>query len=176
MINVDAIAPIIEDIIKQSLNDKVYIYGKLQKGLTNRVATGNLRNSIKAVINTPKEGNIVIQIMAFGQPLTNTYAYWLINGRQPGRFPNITAIQDWIRNKKSFRIRNLKTGRYLEKNEKNIKQAAFLVSRSISKFGFKSLPKNFIEISYDKIINNEQIKEIIGQATIDDLLQIIEGI
>ena len=174
--NLEALAPIIEDIIKQSLMDKVYVFGKLQKGLTNRVATGNLRNSIKAVVNAPQEGSITIQVMAFGQPLTNTYAYWLINGRLPGRFPNIKAIEEWIKNKKSFQIRDLKSGRYLEKNNKNIKAAAFLVSRSMSKFGFKSLPKNFIEISYDKIINNEQIKEIIGQATIDDLLEIIEGI
>jgi hypothetical protein len=176
MINLEQIQPIIEDIIKQSLRDKVYQYGIKSKGLTSRVATGNLANSIKSQIKRTKEGVITLQIMAFGQPLSNTYAYWLINDRQPGRFPNIKAIEQWIMNKKSFRIRDLKTGRYLEKNEKNVKTAAFLVSRSMSKFGFKNKPHNFIEISYEKIINNTQIKEIIGQATIDDLLQILEGI
>lgn len=176
MINLELIQPIIEDIVKQSLRDKVYQYGIKSTGLTSRVASGRLVNSINSQIKTDKEGVITIQIMAFGQPLSNTYAYWLINGRNPGRFPNIKAIEQWIMDKKSFRIRNLKTGRYMEKNEKNVKQAAFLVSRSMSKFGFQNKPLNFIEISYEKIINNEQIKELIGQATIDDLLQIIEGI
>jgi hypothetical protein len=176
MINLEAIQPIIEDIIKQSLRDKVYQYGIKHPGLTSRVASGRLVNSISSQIKQSKEGVITLQIMAFGQPLSNTYAYWLINGRMPGKFPNIKAIEKWIVEKKSFRIRDLKTGRYLPQTEKNIKQAAFLISRSMSKFGFKNLPKNFIEISYDKIINNEQIKEIIGQATIDDLLEILEGI
>ena len=176
MINLELIQPIIEDIIKQSLRDKVYQYGIKSTGLTSRVASGKLVNSINSQILTSKEGVITIQIMAFGQPLSNTYAYWLINGRNPGRFPNITAIEKWIMDKKSFRIRDLKTGRYLEKNVKNVKAAAFLVSRSMSKFGFQNKPLNFIEISYEKIINNKQIMELIGQATIDDLLQIIERI
>jgi hypothetical protein len=176
MIDIDAIAPIIENIIKQSLRDKVYQFGIKSPGLTSRVASGRLVNSINAQVIKSQEGVITIQVMAFGQPLSNTYAYWLINGRQPGRWANIKSIEQWIINKKSFQIRNLKTGRYLQKNEKNVKNAAFLISRSLGKFGFKNLPQNFIEISYNKIINNQQIMDIIGQSTIDDLLEIIEGI
>ena len=112
---------------------------------------------------------------AFGQPLINTYAYWLINDRQPGRAPS-KAIEKWIMEKKSFRIRDFKTGRFLPKNDKNIKSAAFVIARSMKTFGFKNKPKNFWEISVEKIENNPQILELIADATFDDLYQALEGI
>jgi len=178
--DLEAIAPIIEDIVKQSLSEKVYIFGRFQKGLTSRVATGNLVRSIKAVVIDNKQGVQAIQMQAFGKPLLNTYAYWLAEGRKPGA--NGTggnlqpAIEEWIRKKTSFKIRDFKTGRFLPKNDKNIKSAAFLVARSIARFGYQNKPKNFVEISYDKIINNKQIEDLIGQATIDDLLNALEGL
>ena len=176
--DLDAIAPIIADIVKESLSEKVYLYGAYQKGLTSRVASGKLRDSIGAVVEDNKQGIQVIKITALGgQPLTNTYAYWLINGRQPsGRFANINAIKEWIMNKKSFRIRDYKTGQFLPKTEKNVDSVAFVIARSIGKFGFQNKPKNFIEIAIDKIMKNEQIMQIIEDATYDDLLNKIEGI
>lgn len=177
--NLEAIEPIIEDIVKESLSDKVYLYGRFQKSLTNRVASGNLRNSINAVVKQDRSGLQVIQIQAFGQPLSNTYAYWLANDRGPNRnggFAPIGAIEQWIRNKKSFRIRDLKTGRYLPKNDKNIRNTAFLVARSIGRFGYQNRPQNFVDVSYDKIINNTQIMELIAGASTDDLLNALEGL
>ena len=174
--NLEEILPIIDDIIKSSLEDKVYLYGAYQRNLGNRVATGNLKNSIKSVIEQDNVGIQAIQVQAFGQPLSNTYAYWLINGRQPGRFANIGAIQQWIMDKKSFRIRDMKTGRFMEKNDKNVKSVAYVIARSIGKFGFQNKPQNFIEVSYDKIINNQQILDLIGDASYEDLLNSIEGI
>jgi hypothetical protein len=176
--DLEALAPIIADIVKESLSEKVYLYGAYQKGLTSRVASGSLRNSIGAVVEDNKQGIQVIKLTALnGQPLTNTYAYWLINGRQPsGRFANINAIKQWIYNKKSFRIRDYKTGQFLPKTEKNVDSVAFVIARSIGKFGFQNKPKNFIEISIDKIMKNEKIMQIIEDATYDDLLNKIEGI
>ena len=175
--NLEAIEPIIEAIVKKSLQDRVYQYGRSGKGMTNRIATGNLRNSIKAVVQPNKQGIQIIQLQAFGKPLANTYAYWLINDRKGGgSFANIGAIQKWIKDKKSFKIRDMKTGQYLPKNEKNIQNVAFVIARSIGKFGFKNKPKNFIEVSIDEILNNKQILDIIGEATYEDLLNLIEGI
>ena len=176
--DLDAIAPIIEDIIKQSLSEKVYIYGRYQRSTTSRVATGNLRNAVKAKVGPSKQGIQVIQLSAFGQPLINTYAYWLINDRNPGPVPG-QVIEDWIRNKKSFRIRDFKTGQYLPKNDKNIKSVAYVIARSIKRFGFQNKPKNFWEISADKILNNQQIISLMEgevETTFDDLFQLIEGI
>lgn len=173
--NLEALLPIIDDIVKSSLEEKVYLYGAYQKNLGNKIASGKLRDSIKSVIEE-QNGIEIIQVQAFGQPLSNTYAYWLINGRQPGKWANIGAIEQWIRNKKSFRIRDMKTGRFLEKNDRNIKSVAYVIAKSIGKFGFQNLPQNFVEVSYDKIINNQQILDLIGEATYDDLLNSIEGI
>jgi hypothetical protein len=176
--DLEALAPIIADIVKESLSEKVYLYGAYQKGLTSRVASGSLRNSIGAVVEDNKQGIQVVKLTALnGQPLTNTYAYWLINGREPsGRFANIGAIKEWIMNKKSFRIRDYKTGQFLPKTEKNVDSVAFVIARSIGKFGFQNKPKNFIEVAIDKIMKNEQIMQIIEDATYDDLLNQIEGI
>jgi hypothetical protein len=177
--NLEAIAPIMEEIVKESLSDKVYLYGRFQKSLTSRVATGNLRNSIKAVIKGNKQGVQVIQIQAFNQPLSNTYAYWLANDRKPnggGGYANIGAIQQWIKDKKSFRIRDLKTGKFLPKNEKNIKSTAFVVARSIGRFGYQNKPKNFVEISYDKILKDKRIIDLMEDALYDDVLNALEGL
>jgi hypothetical protein len=178
--NLEEIEPIIEDIVKESLSEKVYIYGRFQRSLTNRVASGKLRNSIKAVTKQDRAGVTVIQLQAFGQPLSNTYAYWLANDRKPGASGSggvfLPAIQQWIRDKKDFKIRDNKTGRFLPKNEKNIKSTAFAVARSIARFGYQNKPKNFVEVSYQKILNNTQIRELIAQATFDDLLNAIEGL
>jgi hypothetical protein len=176
--DLDALAPIIADIVKESLSEKVYLYGAYQKGLTSRVASGSLRNSIGAVVEDNKQGIQVIKLTALnGQPITNTYAYWLINGREgSGKFANIGAIKEWIMNKKSFRIRDYKTGQFLPKTEKNVDSVAFVIARSIGRFGFQNKPQNFIEVAIDKIMKNEQIMQIIEDATYDDLLNQIEGI
>jgi hypothetical protein len=175
--DLDALAPIIADIVKESLSEKVYLYGAYQKGLTSRVASGKLRDSIGAVVEDNKQGIQVIRVTALGgKRLEDTYAYWLINDRQAGKWANINAIKEWIMNKKSFRIRDYKTGKFLPKTEKNVDSVAFVIARSIGKFGFQNKPKNFLEISIDKIMNNEQIIQIIEGATVDELLNKIEGL
>ena len=177
--NLEVIAPILEDIVKESLSEKVYLYGRFQKSLTSRVASGKLRNSIKAVVKKDRQGIQVIQVQAFGQPLSNTYAYWLANNRKPngsGGFANIGAIEQWIKDKKSFRIRDLKTGKYLPKNDKNIKSTAFVVARSIGRFGYQNIPKNFVEVSYDKILNDKRILSLIENEAFEDLLNQLEGL
>jgi hypothetical protein len=175
--DLNVIAPIMEEIVKESLSEKVYLFGRFPKGLTSRVASGRLRNSIKAVVKGNKQGVQVIQIQAFGQPLSNTYAYWLAEGRKGGgRFANIGAIEEWIKNKKSFKIRDFKTGRFLPKNDKNIKSTAFVVARSIGRFGYQNIPKNFVEISYEKISKDKRIIELLEDQLLDDVLNALEGL
>lgn len=178
--DLDALAPIIAQIVKDSLSEKAYLFGRYQKGMTSRVASGKLRDSIGAVVEDNKQGIQVIRITALGgKRLEDTYAYWLINDRQgggEGKFANIGAIKEWIYNKKSFRIRDYKTGQFLPKDEKNVDSVAFVIARSIGRFGFQNKPKNFMTIAIENIMNNEQIMEIIAEATYDDLLNKIEGL
>lgn len=174
--DLEALTPIIEDIIKSSLREKVYEFGHPTKGTTSRVATGNLMNSIKAQVEQTERGIQIIQITSFGKRLEDTYAYWLINDRKPGTFPNVNAIKQWIINKKSFRIRDFKTGKYLPKDEKNINNVAFLIGRSMKKFGFQNTPNNFVTISFDKILADPRVMEIVGDEAIEDLINQLEGI
>lgn len=174
--DLEALSPIIEEIIKESLNAKAYQFGHPTKGIGNRVATGNLMNSIKAQVEETEPGIQIIQVTAFGKRLEDTYAYWLINDRKAGKFPNVTAIKNWIRNKKSFKIRDFKTGRFLPKDEVNINRVAYLVGRAMMKYGYQNQPENFITISVDKIMADPRVTEIIGDAAIEDLINAIEGI
>lgn len=194
--DLDALLPIIDDIVKESLNDEVYMYGRKVKGKGRRVASGTLKNSVKSVIETNKEGIQIIKLTYLGGKSINqdgVYAYWLVNDRNPGPAigsqkgrkrkgktyqpgPFVSGIMKWIENKKDFKIKNLKTGETLPKNEKNIKSTAYVIARSIGMFGFKNEPQNFIEVSYDKILSNEKIKDIIQDATYEELLKAIEGI
>jgi hypothetical protein len=181
--DLDAIAPIVAQIVKDSLNEKVYLFGAYQKGTTNRVASGKLRDSIRAVVEDNKQGIQVIKVTAIGGArLEDTYAYWLINDRKgggEGKFANINAIKEWIYNKKSFRIRDYKTGQFLPKTEKNVDSVAFVIARSVGRFGFQNKPKNFTTIALEKINKNEQIMQIVEAAageTIETLLDKIEGL
>jgi hypothetical protein len=179
--DLDALAPIIAEIVKESLNKKVYYYGRFQRGPGNRIASGKLRDSIGAVVEDNKQGIQVIRITALGgKRLEDTYAYWLINNRNPGASPKggkfRPSIEEWIMNKQSFIIRDFKTGQTLPKTEKNVKQVAYVVARSIAKFGFQNVPKNFIEVSIDTIMKDPRITQIIEDATYDDLLTKIEGL
>ena len=66
----EAIEPIIEQIIKDSLSAKVYQYGK-SKNLTNRVASGKLRNSVKAKVQPNRQGIQIVQITYLGGKTIN---------------------------------------------------------------------------------------------------------
>jgi hypothetical protein len=107
--------------------------------------------------------------------MINTYAYWLANDRGPGNVAK-GVIEEWIMNKKSFRIRDMKTGRNLPKNEKNVKSVAYVIRRSMKAFGYTNQPKNFWEISLEKIYKDPRITELIAEATMNDLVKLIEGI
>lgn len=186
-----ALQPIIDEIVKESLEEKVYLYGKSgKKG--NRVASGNLKRGISSQVTTNSEGIAIIQFTAFGKLMTDTYAYWLIEDRQPGPSvgsqkgrkktknykpgPFVKGIMDWIYNKKSFKIRDLKTGKFKEKNAKNVKSAAWVIARSIAKNGYQNKPENFITVSIKKIQNDQRVIDIIGDSAFEDLLNQIEGL
>ena len=61
-------------------------------------------------------------------------------GRRAGaKAPPPSAIRNWVK-RKPLRIRDLSTGRYISKNEKNINSAAYLIGRKISE---KGIPPRF---------------------------------
>jgi hypothetical protein len=78
--------------------------------------------------------------------------------------------------KKSFRIRDMKTGKFLPKTEKNVKRVAYVIARSIGQLGFQNIPKNFIEVSLEKLSRDPRIEQIITDVTVKEFFENLEGI
>ena len=178
----DKLAPIVEEAFKKATSAKVYQFGTKAKGLTNRVVTGSFKNSINAKVISNIRGETVVQVFGKSykdgsQVLINDYyslGAILTAGRRPGKFPPMKAIKQWIIDKK-IRLRDNK-GRFIRKDEKNLNSAAFLIGRSIAKFGIKNKPKNLTDVALDYLENDERVLNIINEATFEEILNILEGI
>lgn len=161
--NLQEISPIIETIIKETLTEKRYPFGfSKNRGIGDKVASGGLRNSVSVVTTTDTDGQPVMEIMML------EYWQWVQSGRLPGkRGIPLEKIEEWIKERRILG-RDAK-GRFIKR-----RSFAFAIQTNIKKFGIK--PANFIDASIDKIANNNKIMELLGDSTLEDLLNKIEGI
>lgn len=121
----------------------------------NKWASGALVNSINYDINIQNEKfNLVIEYAGHGK--------YVIDGRRPGKFPPISAIKNWVLNK---RISNpLMT----------IDQLSFVIARGIAKKGIR--PLNFLA-PYEKLMASQQFEKNLKDNLIKDIeIQISKGI
>jgi hypothetical protein len=96
MINAQQIAEMIDKMLKDLLEEKLYPYAMGPQtpnrlfGIGNKVASGSLRNSIEVKV-VRKNTNIAIELFA------NDYFQWVQSGRAPGKkgVP-ISAIMQWM--------------------------------------------------------------------------------
>jgi len=94
------LSPIIEQIFKQVLSEERYPFGNPVKGLSNKIASGKLVNSIKAV-QTDK--NTILIYGPDDKPLNQTYGDWggrgdVNLGRRPGlKGVPIEDLIEWIK-------------------------------------------------------------------------------
>lgn len=165
------LAPIIEQVIKQTLSEKRYPFGFAKnQGISNKVASGQLRNSIKAVQTT--EDTIVVYGPG-GKPLNQTYGDWggrgdVNVGRKPGlKGVPVDALEKWIKDR-GLKGRD-KKGKFI-----TTRSFAFAIQQNIKKFGIK--PSNYIEFSIEKLENNKELIETIEKITLEELIDLIEGI
>jgi hypothetical protein len=160
--NVEKIAPIIEEILKKTLELKKYPYGFAKfKGMGNKVASGKLRDSI--TVTTQQSGSdTVIQILA------EQYSQWVQSGRLPGKkgVP-INVLEKWIKDR-GLQGRD-KEGKFIKR-----KSFAFAIQNNIKKFGIR--PSNFLDVALETIGNDPRIMELLGDEAYDDLINLIEGI
>ena len=159
----ERIAPIIEEILKKTLEQKRYPFGFAKfQGVGNKVASGKLRDSISVNIIEPKQGETVIQV------LSEEYAQWVQSGRLPGKkgVP-ISVLEKWI-------VERGLTGR--DKRGRFIKRRsfAFAIQNNIKKFGIR--PSNFLDVALETIAQDPRIMELLGDEAYDDLINLIEGI
>ena len=161
--DLEAIAPIIEEIIKDTLEEKRYAFGYAKyRGIGNKVASGNLKNSVQVSVQ-PKNNNIEVLKVIMAD-----YAEYVQQGRRPGKknVP-IKSLLDWIK-ERNLKGRD-KKGRFIS----NL-SFAFAIQKNINKFGIR--PSNFIDFSIEKVMEDERIVNLIGDAAYEDLINAIEGI
>lgn len=160
--DLEKIAPIIEDILKKTLEQKRYPFGFAKfRGVGNKVASGKLRNSIK--VNVIDNGNSpIIEILA------EQYAQWVQSGRLPGKkgVP-ISAIEEWIKSR-GLQGRD-KKGQFIKR-----RSFAFAIQNNIKKFGIR--PSNFLDVALETIAQDQKIMELLGDAAYEELIDLIEGI
>lgn len=160
--DLEAIAPILEDIIRQSLYEKRYQFGFANyRGTSNKVASGTLARSVQVVT---KQSNDVTVL----QVLMEEYGQWVQSGRLRGKgFVPVGSLMRWIK-QRGLKGRD-KKGRYMTD-----KSFAYAIQKNINKFGIR--PANFLDISMEKIMNDPRIVELIGDSTYEDLINSLEGI
>lgn len=161
--NLDAIRPIVEQIVKDTLLEKRYEYGWPSKGVSNKKATGGLINSIKVV--QIEENNTDILKVEMKDP---NYKY-VEEGRAKGKYVPIKAILKWMA-QRGIGIRNEK-GQFV-KDDAARTAAAFRISNSIRVNGIRST--GFIEIAKGRIEENKQIMRLLEDAAMQELIDLIE--
>jgi len=160
--NLDEIAPIIEAKFKKALEERRYPFGfGKYKGLSNKVASGSLKNSIE--VTAQEKGDV-----SYLQMSMNDYGQWVQSGRLPGKkgVP-IDAIEKWIRSR-GLKGRD-KKGRFITN-----RSFAFGIQKNIKKFGIR--PSNWYDVAIDSILEDTEIINLLEGAAIEDLINAIEGI
>ena len=160
--DLEAVAPIIEDIIRQSLYEPVYPFGFANnKGKSNKVASSNLARSVQ--VKTVKKKDLTVL-----QVLMADYAQYVQAGRRPGKgLVPIKPLIQWIKDR-NLKGRN-KKGRFIT-NE----SFAFAIATNIKKFGIRPAP--FLDVAMEKILSDPRILEIIGDNAYEELINTLEGI
>ena len=160
--DLDAIAPILEQILKKSLEEKRYRFGFAKyQGLSDKVASGKLVNSV-SVTTVQKRNETVLSVFM------EDYAQFVQSGRVPGqKGVPISALEKWIKDRKL--TGRDKRGRYITR-----RSFAFAIQKNIQKFGIR--PSNFLDVAFEMIMDDDRIIEIIGEQAFDDLINTIEGI
>ena len=160
--DLEAIAPILEDIIRQSLYEQRYKFGFANyRGVSNKVASGTLARSVE--VQTIQKGPITEL-----QVLMAEYGQWVQSGRLPGKgLVPVGSLMAWIK-QRGLKGRD-KKGRFMTD-----KSFAFAIQKNIKKFGIR--PANFLDVSMEKIMADQRITDLLGEAAYDDLINAITGI
>lgn len=133
--------------VLETLGDQIIdVYRrKLFDGGTN--ATGLLGNSLSCIVKT--ENGIYDLYLSL-----QDYWKYVENGRQPGKFPPLDAIKQWIQAKPV--IPDARTGKL-----PTLEQLTFLISRSIANNGIPA--KNYLTDTIREFQNDPQFYEAINK-------------
>lgn len=168
---------VLTDIFKDLLRQKRWPFGIPPRGVTNKVAQGNLVNSIKI-----KNGNFDkdMTFMTFDiESIRNPYPYLNIveRGRSRGaKQPPIQPILNWI-NKKGINIRDEK-GRFtagsIQNNAKKKLSLAYAISGGIKKKGIKG--NKVMVVFDDEIFANPKFFQLYEELFGIKLTEVIQNV
>ena len=97
--------------------------------------------------------------------LGEKYTKQLINGREPGKFPPLKAIEQWIKDKGiQGMARNI-----------SVSSLAFLIARKIAKEGTRYYQKGGTDL-VESVITPERIQQIIDKVSEINLNYIVNGL
>lgn len=108
---------------------------KSRKVASGRTITSKIDNSGKLSASLKYEqraGKLTFQMAEYG--------LYVDEGRKPGKYVPPKVIEEWIKSK-PIRLRDLKTGRFMQQTPQAMKSLAFLINRGIHDNGI--LPTKF---------------------------------
>ena len=124
---------------RQKIKAKIYPFGNPSvRGLSNKVASGKLLNSIKTKVKETPDGLMLeIEYMDY-------FKYVNLGRRKGGKFVPIKALLDWIKIR-GIRRRDEK-GRFVKGSQLSL---AFAIQKNIHKFGIRRT--NIYDKAYDSL-------------------------
>jgi hypothetical protein len=161
--SIDKVAPLIQEALKKALAEKRYRFGFAKyQGVSNKIASGKLYNSVQVIPVKKSDDDFVLQV------IMENYSQWVQSGRLPGKkgVP-LGAIEKWIKDRKL--VGRDKKGKYIK-----TKSFAFAIQTNIKKFGIR--PSNFLDVAIEDIMSDPKVLEILGDTTLEELINNIEGI
>jgi len=173
--DLQVIAPVVEQIVKDTLRQRRYPFGNKITGVGNKVASGTLVDSVRVLpVRNGDQETLEIDIAAYGN--------FVDEGRQSGKqMVPVSAIMQWLL-EKGIGIRD-ERGRFVKghgktrKSHKTAKKTgdilpiAFAIQKNIQKFGIR--PAGFVQKSLENIQNNEKVINLLEQQSMNELLNII---
>ena len=159
--------------VKQILDEfgaRVVKLSKINVGATRSVNgkkrridnSGKLRNSIDYGLDVGKNSfGFYIEMEDYGE--------WVDKGRKPGKGMPPAKLMQWIKSK-PIRLRDLKTGSFIESTPSKLKSLGFLINRKIKEEGIK--PTKFLSEPFEQEF--KQLPDEINEAFSLDLDSFLE--
>jgi hypothetical protein len=126
-----------------------------------KVSTGDLRKSLNVIL-VEQKGKFSFKFGAKGA--ASKYAYNVHNGRKKGSPPPSDELVGWLK-RKGFRAKDPKTGAFKTTKEYHYLGMAYVIARSIGKYGIPEFP--FYDMAFKKY--DTEMSDALLDAVVEDV-------
>lgn len=141
------------------------VSGRYPTPISNRRASSTLYNQLKVYWTEDFNEESVTPTLVVDFGAAEDYAYFVDQGRRPGKYPPLAAIDKWVRQKRGIKGVRDEKGRFISR-----KSQVFLIRRSIGKYGYAGI--NFIDNTIESSL--DKIAEDLGAAAEEFLIKYLE--